>query len=415
MEPGLSFRTNACRVCRSTALAPILSLAPTPPANAFLRPEEVEKPEPHFPLELLFCETCRFVQLGDVVSPELLFGTYVYVSSTSPVFVAHFEELAETLTRRFDFPPNSLAVDIGSNDGILLRPLAERGWRVLGIDPAREIAARASGAGVETIPAFFSTTLACALAEERGGAKLISATSVFPHVHDLDDLVAGVAALLDEDGVFVIEAYYLGAMLRHNLFDTVYHEHLSYFTLRSLMRLFERLGMSVFDVEETETHGGSLRVFVSPAGRRPLNHAALRRVLDEEDASALGERATYAAFGERIERNKRALRTLLLSLKESGKRLAGYGAPAKGNTLLTHFGIGAETLDYIVDDSAWKQGRYTPGTHIRVVSAEALREAPPDYLLILAWNFAKPIMAKLADFKAHGGRFIVPVPEPVVL
>ena len=402
-------------MCRGTELSSILSLTPTPPANAFLRREDLEGSEPRFPLELLFCAECNFVQLADVVSPELLFNDYVYVSSTSPVFVAHFEEVAETFDRRFDFPRGSLVVDIGSNDGILLRPFAERGWRVLGIDPAREIAARATSAGTETIPAFFSRDLAHALLAERGSAKLITATSVFPHVHDLDDLVAGVATLLAEDGVFVIEAYYLGAMLRDNLFDTIYHEHLSYFTLRSLVRLFERLGMSVFDVEEIETHGGSLRVYISPSGRQAVNDVAIRRVLEEEDARALGDRVTYEQFAERIEGNKRALQELLRSLKASGKRLAGYGAPAKGNTLLHHFGIGVDTLDYIVDDSPWKQGRYTPGTHIPVVSADALHSEPPDYLLILAWNFAEPIMAKLADFKTHGGQFIVPVPEPAVL
>ncbi len=402
---------ETCRVCTGRSLTKVLSLGSTPPANAFLKKEDLGKPEQSFPLELSFCNDCGFVQLSHIVSPELLFRNYVYVSSTSPVFVSHFKELAELVTKRFGLQKNSLVVDIGSNDGILLRPFEALGMKVLGVDPAEKIAAEATKSGIETLPLFFGENVAKGIAEKYGKAKVVAATSVFSHVDDLDGFVNGVKELLADDGVFIIEVYYLYELLEKNLFDTIYHEHLSYFTVATMARLLQRLGMQVFDVEETDTHGGSLRVFAQKANGPHKVDGSVKRFIAQEAAKKLPEASTYTMFAEKIGQNKARLLELLKDLKSKGKRIVGYGAPAKGNTLLNYFQIGKEVLDCIVDDSQWKQGLYTPGTHIPVVGFDALSKQRPDYILILAWNFAGPIMKKCSGFS----NFIVPVPVPQVV
>ena len=257
---------TSCRVCKGTNLTKVLSLGSTPPANAFLKKEDLDKPEHSFPLELSFCKDCSFVQLTDVVSPDLLFSNYVYSSSTSPVFVAHFKSFATEMAQRFNLNSDSLVVDIGSNDGILLRPYKEMGIKVMGIDPAANIAARATESGIETMAAYFTSETAKEIVGKYGKASLVTATSVFPHIDNLDEVVEGVKVLLADDGVFVIEAYYLLDLIEKNLFDTIYHEHLSYFTVKTISALFDRLGMQVFDIDKTDTHGGSLRVFVQRKG-----------------------------------------------------------------------------------------------------------------------------------------------------
>jgi nucleoside-diphosphate-sugar epimerase len=389
----------------------VLSLGSTPPANAFLKNGEIGKPEQFFPLDLYFCKHCSFVQLLDIVSPELLFRNYVYLSSVSTSFVAHFEELAETICNRFNLSAGSLIADIGSNDGILLRPLKERGMRVVGVDPATKIAELATKSGIETIGEFFTPEIAKKIAAEKGHAKIVTATSVFPHIDNLDSFVAAVRNLLSADGIFIIEAYYLVDLLEKNLFDTIYHEHLSYFTVRTIAHLLGRLGMEVFDVEKTNTHGGSLRIFAQKAGGPYPVQLSLRRFLTDESRRNLDSTSTYIDFARRLEEGKKGLKQVLTELRASGKRVAGYGAAAKANTLLNYFGITSEILEYIVDDSPWKQGLYTPGTHIPVVSSDELRKREPDYILILAWNFANSIMNKYM----HLGKFIIPVPRPIVI
>ena len=409
---GLIKKNSLCRVCREKNLHKAISLGNQPPANAFLKKEDLNKKENKFPLEVYFCEKCGFSQLAGVVSPDLLFRNYVYVSSTSPVFVAHFNDLAEKVIQQFSLRPGAFIVDVGSNDGILLRPFKDKGMYVLGIDPAENIAEMATRSGIETLPVFFTPEVAKEIARKRKRkADVITATSVFSHVDDLDKFVEGVKKLLSDDGVFIIEVYYLKELVEKNLFDTIYHEHLSYFTLKTMIRLLERLGMEVFDVDKTDTHGGSLRIFAQHKNGHHKKSNNVGLFLQEEEKAHLHEIATFQKFSEKIERNKKSLLELLQSLKSKNKRIAGYGAPAKGNTLLNYFGIGPETLDYIVDDSKWKQGLYTPGMHIPVVSAEELRRNRPDYILILAWNFADSIIKKLADFD----RFIIPVPVPQIV
>lgn len=402
---------SVCRVCTGKNLRKVLSLGSTPPANAFVK--DLKQPEQFFPLELSFCNDCSFVQLTHVVSPELLFRDYVYVSSTSPVFVEHFKNLAAEIISRFKLQQNSLVVDIGSNDGVLLRPFKDRGMKVLGVDPAEKIAALATKSGIETLPIFFTQAAAKDVASKYGKAKLVTATSVFSHVDDLDSFVDGVRELLADDGVFIIEVYYLYELLEKNLFDTIYHEHLSYFTAATMAKLLSRLGMQVFDVEETDTHGGSLRVFAQKSGSPHRVEASVSKFVAMEEAKNLSAASTYVEFAKKIENNKVKLKELLQGLKSKGKSIIGYGAPAKGNTLLNYFGIGPETLDYVVDDSPWKQGLYTPGTHIPVVGFEELSRKKPNYILILAWNFAEPIMKKCSS--SGFNNFIIPVPTPQIV
>ena len=404
-------KNTSCRVCKGKSLHKVISLGPMPPANAFLKKEDLSKSENKFPLEAYFCDGCGFVQLLDIVNPELLFRDYVYVSSTSPVFVEHFRQLAEKLTHQFNLKKGDFVVDVGSNDGILLRPFREMGMKVLGIDPAEKIAALATQSGIETLPIFFGTEAARDIAKKRGKAKIITTTSVFSHVDDLDDFILGVNELIADDGVFIIEVYYLKELLEKNLFDTIYHEHLSYFTLKTMSRLMERMGMEVFDADKTDTHGGSLRAFIQKKNGPHKRTDSVKIFLNEEERKGLSDISTYKKFSEKIERNKESLRKLLNGLKSNGKTIVGYGAPAKGNTLLNYFGIGTEMLDYVVDDSKWKQGLYTPGMHIPVVSSEKLSEKKPDYILILAWNFADSIISKVPDFD----KFILPVPIPQIV
>lgn len=411
---ALSTRVTHCRACKRRRFNRILDLGKTPPANAFLKnlqPKTI-KQEQWFPLRLTLCRECSLVQLEDIVNPSLLFRNYVYVSSTSKVFVNHFEQLAKDLKRRFRLNPTSLVIDIGSNDGILLKPLKKLGVGVLGIEPATKIARLATKAGIKTIPEFFTPRLARTLRKQ---ADVVTATNVFAHVHDLDELMEAVNVALKPEGVFMIEAPYLVDFLTKNLFDTVYHEHLSYFAVRPLRVLFHRLGFEIFDVQKVESHGGSLRVFVKRQGStRPVLPSVSRFEANEKKLK-FDTLLPYRSFAERVEKNKKALNTLLQSLKRSGKRLAGYGAPAKGNTLLNYFGITSRLLDFIVDDSRWKQGLYTPGTHIPVVDSSKLYENSPDYLLILAWNFAIPIMKSHQAYRDQGGKCIIPVPTPKVV
>ena len=410
-----SKRRISCRVCQGSNLQKVLSLGSMPPANAFLKKENLNRPEKSFPLELYFCNDCSFVQLLDIVSPKLLFEDYVYVSSTSPVFVAHFKELTRLITNRFSFPANPFIIDIGSNDGILLRPFKEMGWRVLGVDPAKKIAAIATKNGIETMPKFFNPEIAKKIIKKYGRANLITSTSSFPHIDNLDEIIAGVKELLSSDGIFIIEAYYLLDLIEKNLFDTIYHEHLSYFTVKTIKKLFERLGLELFNIEKTDTHGGSLRIFAQKNnGPHPINKNKINSFIKNEEKMGLNKISTYKQLFNKIEKNRKKLFTLLKDLKNQNKTIIGYGAPAKGNTLLNYFQIGPEILNYIIDDSPWKQGLYTPGTHIPIVSLKELLKKQPDYILILAWNFAGPIMKKLSSFSEKGTKFIIPIPKPKI-
>lgn len=411
MSGAVRRRTN-CRLCGGTNVVLAFSLAPTPPANAFVSRGQTGTQQETFPLDVFFCEDCTHVQLLDVVDPRLLFEHYVYVSGTSPSFVRHFEHYSDFVAQLTGLRRGALVVDIGSNDGTLLRAFEQRhGARVLGIDPARNLAEAATKAGIETLPEFFTATLAERLASERGKASIITANNVFAHVDDLGGVVDGVRSLLAPDGVFVFEVSYLLDVVGDILFDTIYHEHLAYHAVRPLIPFFDRHGMELIDAVRVPTHGGSLRGVAQLARGPRQRGGSVADALALEQKAGLEKLATYRAFARRIDALGQELGALLNDLKGQGKSIAGFGAPAKATTLMYHFGIGPQLVDFIVDDSPLKQGLFTPGMHIPVLSAQAIPERNPDYLVILAWNFAKPIVEKNAAFRARGGRFIVPLPR----
>lgn len=404
-------RRDTCRLCGSSDLVAVLSLEPTPPANAFVAPEDAGAEQQRFPLDVHLCRGCSHLQLLDVVDPGVLFEDYVYVSGTSPVFVKHFEDYAEALCGRFRVPPGGLVVDIGSNDGTLLAAFKERGMTVLGVDPARHIATAASARGIETVCGFFTPELARSLAAERGAAAVVTANNVFAHADDLAGMVEGVRALLAPDGVFVFEVSYLVDVYQGTLFDTIYHEHLDYHSVKPLRAFFAGHGMELFAARRVATHGGSLRGFVQPLGGRWPGDGSIDELVALEERLGLDRAETFHAFGRRIQALGKALKDKVSAIRSEGGTIAGFGAPAKATTLMYQFGIGPETIDFIVDDSPLKQGLLTPGHHIEVLPAEALYERRPDYLIVLAWNFAGPIMDKHASYQRQGGRFIVPLPQ----
>lgn len=411
----LVFELNYCRMCKGKHLKKIITLSPMPPANAFLTKVDLKKKERFFPLQVNFCTDCGQLQLTHIVSPDLLFRNYVYVSSTSPVFIAHFEDYANDLINRYKLNKRSLVIDIGSNDGILLKPLKDNQVKVLGVDPATDIAKKATSAGIETLPHFLSIKLAKNIVAKYGQAEVVTANNAFAHIHDLDEIVESVKILTKENGVFVIEFPYLVDFIKKNLFDTIYHEHLSYLSIRSLSALFKRLGMEIFDAKKVSSHGGSLRVYVKKIGTRSGVKKSVHKFLEEEENLGLNKIKTYLKFSKKIKENKKHLIVLLKKLKSQNKTIIGYGAPAKGNTLLNYYKIGPEILDYIVDDSEYKQGLYTPGTHIPIYPFSKIKETNPDYIFILAWNFANPLMSKLSDFDKRGGHFIIPVPKARII
>ena len=390
-----------------------MSLGATPLANEFVSEAFRGKSQERFPLDVHICNGCGHVQLLDVVDPEVLFRHYVYVSSTSPVFVDHFHRYAEAMLAFTGMRAGSQVIEIGSNDGVLLRFFKEAGMRVLGIDPARQIAAEATRAGIETLPEFFDLSLATRLRAQGWQASLIAANNVFAHADDLHAITEGVARLLTPDGVFVFEVSYLMDVVEKTLFDTIYHEHLSYHTVKPLAGLFERHGMELIDAIRVDSHGGSLRGIVKLKGGPFRRSPSVDQLIAEEARLGLHGPEAYRMFFDNIQRRKVELTSLLRQLKGAGKRLAGFGAPAKATTLMFHFGLGPETLDYVIDDSPLKQGLYTPGHHIPVVPSSYLYDAAhrPDDALILAWNFAEPIIKRHQAFLDAGGHFIVPLPK----
>lgn len=403
-----------CRFCLNKDLIQVIDLGKQPAANAFLTERQLKLKEPFFPLKVNFCPKCGQLQLTHVVSPDYLFRNYVYVSSTSPVFIDHFKQYATSVVKKLKLKKNSFVVDIGSNDGILLKPFKKLGMRILGIDPAVKIAKQATRNGIETIPAYFDQKLVDKIVKKYGKADVITANNVFAHVPFIDELILAVKKLLNEEGVFVIEAPYLVNFLQQNLFDTIYHEHVSYLSIHPLTVLFKRFNMEVFDCEKTDSHGGSIRVFVKKIGSK-WKKTSVSKFIENEQSLGLRKLSTFKKFAKKIEKNKIELNKILKKIKSEGKSIVGYGAPAKGNTLLNYFKIGKETLNYIVDDSKYKQGLYTPGMHIGVVSPGQIFKDKPDYVLILAWNFAESIIKKLSEYQGNGGKFIVPVPRPKIV
>jgi 2-polyprenyl-3-methyl-5-hydroxy-6-metoxy-1,4-benzoquinol methylase len=403
---------TTCRSCGAADLRPVLSLGRTPLANSLLTAADLAEPEPFYPLEVVFCPACTLVQITETVPPEELFSDYLYFSSFSDTMLQHARALSAEVIAERKLGPDSLVVEIASNDGYLLQYYARAGVPVLGIDPARNVALAAEAKNVPTIVAFFNREIAQELVDSGRRADVIHGHNVLAHVADLNGVVAGIALLLKEDGVAIIEAPYVRPMIENVEFDTIYHEHLCYFSLTALDRLFRRHGLAVIDVAQVPIHGGSLRITVG-AGREPAE--SVRALLAEEICLGLDRLSYYTAFGDRVEALREKLLRLLRALKAQGNRIAVYGASAKGSTLLNYFGIGRETLEYVVDRSTAKQGLFTPGTHLPIYPPQRLMEDRPDYVLLLTWNFADEILEQQEEYRQRGGRFIIPIPEPRVV
>jgi len=390
-----------------------LPLGNHPPANAFVRPEQLCRPEPAFSLDTHVCLDCGLIQVPNVI-PADFFRNYVYVPSASDTMHEHFAELARFVTRDLLSASDGLVVDIGSNDGLFLSHVSRLGARGLGIEPARNLAEIARQRGVEVVNEYFTPEMAAEVVNRVGVAQVIVTTNTFNHIDDLHAFMRGIGTLLAEEGTFIVEVPHAVDLLEKNEFDTVYHEHVSEFSVKSLVALFAFFDMVVSDVVRLPVHGGSMRIF----GRRRSHGAASPVVgewLEQEERAALDKRETYEAFRRRVESLRDRLVHLLRDLKEQGLRIAGYGAPAKGNTLLNYCGIGPDLLLFLADRNSLKHGLYSPGMHIPVVPVERILEEQPDYLLILSWNFADEIVPQQQEYQRRGGRFIVPIPEPRVL
>ena len=402
------FRRMYCFICKNKHLFKFLDLGDQPPSDAFLRKEDLERPEAKYPLSLYFCEECTLVQIGFVVDPKILFRDYVYTTGMNNSLRANFKALVETLVSRYALTKSDFVIDIGSNDGTLLANYTPHGVNVLGIDPS-SASTLAKDKGIPTEVDFFNERTALRVERKYGKAKVITATNVFAHVNDLDSFMRGITAVLREDGVFVSESGYLLDMVLTLGYDAIYHEHLRYYSLRPLKALFERFGMEVFDVERIQSHSGSIRVYAAFNGVHPTK-ASVGELLALEEKKGFYARQTFIEFARRVYAHRDALTVLLADVKKSGKRIVGIGAPAKGNTLLNFCGIIPETVNCILEKSALKIGLFTPGMHIPVVGEERLFAEQPEYALILAWNIAPELMSKLRQ-KGFKGKFIIPFPR----
>jgi len=404
---------ETCRICGSKQLYKFLELGPTPLANSFLREDQLKGKEDYYPLDMYFCRKCHLVQLSDIVNPEVMFKDYPYITGTSKPMQKHFFGLAKEVIHEFNIDKNDLIVDIGSNDGTLLQNFSNHGISTLGVEPASNISKLAEQKGISTINRFFNEECAKEIRNEFGPAKAITATNVFAHADDLNGILHGVDALLSDDGIFVVEVPYLLNLLINVEFDTVYHEHLSYFSLHPLIWLFHNYRMDIVNVKQIPVHGGSLRIFIKRA--KSIISSSSNIFLQQEKNYNIDSLATYDNFSKNVKSVKYELVELLRKLKGKGKIISGYGATAKGNTLLNYCKIGPGILDYISDTTPFKQGRYTPGMHIPVVSENEFHANPPDYALLLAWNYAKDILIKEREYQSKGGRFIMPIPEPHII
>lgn len=403
---------DTCRICRANELQPFLDLGRTALANRFVRPADAAAPEPTVPLRLVLCARCGLVQIDEEVAPEILFSDYIYVTGTSDRVHTHASFLAAHFSRVLPLRPGDLVLEAASNDGTILRAFGPSGVRTLGVEPAANIAERASRSGVETRCAFFGSAVARDLRGEVGPARLVLARHVLAHVANLRDFVAGLRTAVADDGLVVVECPHLVPFYEQLQYDTVYHEHLCYFSVGVLGTLFAAEGLELVDVVEVDLHGGSILVSAQRRGgpRRPND--SVRRIIEREDGLGLRTLPAWQDFAARVAQSKAALLGEIDRLRADGRTLAGYGAPAKGMTLLAYCGIGPDTLPYVVDRSPYKQGLLTPGHHIPVAAPERLLADQPDVVLVLAWNFAAEIARQQAEYQRRGGRLLLPIPYP---
>ena len=406
----------SCRFCATPLSRILVDLGMSPLCESYLSSAQLNRMEPFYPLRVYVCDRCGLAQLEEYVGPEEIFTDYAYFSSYSDSWLKHAENYTEAIVRRLGLGPSSFVVEVASNDGYLLQFFVARGIPVLGIEPARNVARVAVEKGIPTRMEFFGEKLAGDLAAEGKRADLIVGNNVLAQVPELNDFVRGLKLLLKPRGVITLEFPHLVRLMAGNQFDTIYHEHFSYFSLTVADRIFTAHGLALFDVEELPTHGGSLRVYLRHAedGTKAVG-GRVGELLAQEAREGIARPETYARFSGRVQETKRKLLECLIDIKRRGRTICGYGAPGKGNTLLNYCGIRTDFLDYTVDRNPYKQGKFTPGTHIPILAPERIGETRPDYVFILPWNFQDEIMAQISFVREWGGRFIVPIPEVRVI
>lgn len=404
-----------CRGCNSTQLHKFLELGPQPLANSFLTSPEEFASELFFPLDVYMCEQCSLVQIMDVIDPEVLFRNYIYVTGTSDTIAQHNIGYASTVVDFLKIGHDERVVEVASNDGSLLKCFQKENVKTLGIEPAINIAEMARADGVETVAEFFNYETAKKVRDEYGPAKAVIGNNVFAHVDGTQDFLRGGKHLLDTNGLVIVEVPYLGEFMDRLEYDTVYHEHICYFSITALLHLCDEVGLSIVRIDHVPVHGGSIRMYAGSKQDYPQHAEAVLAEAKQEQQDGLTSTARYDQFANDVESNREAILKLLGELKAQGKSVVGYGAPAKGNTLLNFCKIGTDLVPYTVDKSALKVGLYTPGMHLPVLPVETLLREQPDYVLILAWNFADEIMRQQQEYRDRGGRFIIPLPEPKVI
>ena len=404
-----------CRLCGYSKMTQFLDLGFTPPADQFLKKEQLSEPETNYPLVVVRCDHCMFVQLNYVVPPDILYQhDYPYESSVTKTGRKHFDTFAESVIKEFNVLPTDLAIDIGSNVGVLLNGFKQRGIRILGIDPAENIADIAKKNGIPTIVGFFQTGIAKKVLKKYNRAKIITGSNVFAHIDNLVCFMEEVDKLLMPDGILIIEAPYLSNLIHNLEYDTIYHEHLSYLSITPLVPFFQKCSFEIFDVEQMEIHGGSNRLFVARSGEQKAR-PSVEALLKAEDECKIHTLDTLNTFARDVANNRTELVSLLRDLKAQGKNIACVSAPAKGMTLLNYCQIGSDIIDFVTEKSELKIGSFTPGMHLEVKPDSALIDENIDYALLLAWNFKNEIMKNLPQFKSRGGKFIIPIPKPTII
>jgi SAM-dependent methyltransferase len=403
-----------CRLCESTHLELALPMRPSPIGDAYITQDQLSVVQDSYPLSLYLCHDCGHLQLPDIVDPEILFGNYIYLTSTSPGLVDHFKKYADDVMQLVQCQKNSLVVEIGSNDGSLLKFFKNHGMKVLGVDPAKEIARQATESGVETIPTFFTLDVAKSIKQHHGAASIMTANNVFAHADNMNEIVEGIKYLLAPDGVFVFEVSYLVDMIEKNVFDTIYHEHLCHHRIEPLEKLFNRHGMCLFNVERISTKGGSIRGFAKHIHSTRNVSSVVNNLMQLEQILGLDKVAVYQNFSKHLEAIKIELNKVLDDMKAQGKSIAGYGASTPMTTTMYQFEL-CPYFDFIADDNAIKQGRFSPGYHLPVLPSSAIYEKNPDCIVILAWQYADLIIKKHQRFLEQGGVFVVPLPKVKVI
>ena len=403
---------NTCRSCGNPLKHTFVELGVSPLANSYLTEEQLQQMEPFYPLHAYVCDACYLVQLNEFESPDQIFGDYAYFSSYSESWLNHAKEYTNLMVERFGFDANSLVVEIASNDGYLLQYFKEKGIPVLGVEPAKNVAKVAQEAGIPTITKFFGVQTASELSTEGKSADLMLGNNVLAHVPDLNDFVKGFKVLLKPQGVITIEFPHLMRLIEENQFDTIYHEHFSYFSMITVNKVFAKHGLTIFDVQELPTHGGSLRIYAchSEDTSKPVSER-MSDILNREIDAGFTNLELYQSFAERVKETKRNILDFMIKAKRQRKSMVGYGAPAKGNTLLNYCGIRTDFIDYTVDRSPHKQGHFLPGTRIPIYQPDKIKKTKPDYLVILPWNLKDEIMEQMAHMRDWGGQFVTLIPD----